>query len=78
MKYVCQICGYVYDEEKEGRPLSTLECCPLCKQPISNFHAVNDLKRTIHNLIFFLILIKFLYVFFEFFQEFFEFFLKLY
>ena len=35
MKYVCQICGYVYDEEKEGRP-------PLCKQPVSNFHAVND------------------------------------
>ena len=46
MKYVCQICGYVYDEEKEGRPLSTLECCPLCKQPISNFHAVNDEKSS--------------------------------
>ena len=46
MKYVCQICGYVYDEEKEGRPLSTLECCPLCKQPISNFQAVNDEKSS--------------------------------
>ena len=40
MKYVCQICGYVYDEEKEGRPFSSLEKCPLCQQPVSNFKPV--------------------------------------
>mgnify|MGYP004732977803 CR=1 FL=1 len=33
MKYVCPICGYVYDEEKEGVPFSGLQdtwTCPLC------------------------------------------------
>ena len=32
-KWVCQICGYVYDEEKEGVPFSELPdtwVCPLC------------------------------------------------
>ena len=32
MVYKCSVCGYVYDEEKEGRPFSELECCPICKQ----------------------------------------------
>ena len=36
MKYKCQICGYIYDEEKEGSPISMLEKCPLCQQPASN------------------------------------------
>ena len=33
MKYVCPICGYVYDEEKEGVPFAQLPdswVCPLC------------------------------------------------
>lgn len=33
MKYVCSICGYVYEEEKEHRPFSQLPdtwVCPLC------------------------------------------------
>ena len=33
MKYVCQVCGYVYDEEKEGVKFSELPedyACPLC------------------------------------------------
>ena len=42
MKYVCQICGYVYDEEKEGRPFQDLEKCPLCQQPASNLKPVNE------------------------------------
>ncbi len=42
MKYVCQICGYVFDEEKEGRPFQSLEQCPICKQPVSSFQPVQE------------------------------------
>lgn len=34
MKYVCSICGYIYDETKEGRLFSELPeswVCPICK-----------------------------------------------
>ncbi len=34
--YQCDICGAVYDEEKEGKPISELTCCPICKQPVSH------------------------------------------
>ncbi len=37
MKYVCSVCGYVYDEEAEGRPISEREKCPVCQQPASVF-----------------------------------------
>ena len=33
MKYVCDVCGYVYDEEAEGTAFSELPedyACPLC------------------------------------------------
>ena len=33
MKYVCQLCGYVYDEDVEGVKFSELPddwTCPLC------------------------------------------------
>lgn len=33
MKYVCQVCGYVYDEEVEGVSFAELGddyACPLC------------------------------------------------
>lgn len=33
MKYVCSVCGYVYDEAKEGKPFADLPeswVCPLC------------------------------------------------
>ena len=42
MKYVCSVCGYVYDEEKEGRPFSELEKCPLCQQPVSKFRPLEE------------------------------------
>ena len=35
--YKCSVCGYVYDEEKEGIPFSELEKCPMCLQPASVF-----------------------------------------
>ncbi len=33
MKYVCTVCGYIYDEEAEGVTFSELPedyACPLC------------------------------------------------
>lgn len=39
-KWVCVICGYVYDEEKEGVPFEDLPedwTCPLCKHPKTDF-----------------------------------------
>lgn len=40
MKYVCSICGYIYDETKEGRSFKSLPdtwTCPWCKAPKSAF-----------------------------------------
>ena len=31
--YRCMVCGYEYDEEKEGVPFSELDACPMCLQP---------------------------------------------
>jgi len=34
MQYICQICGYIYDEEKEGKKFEELSedfSCPSCK-----------------------------------------------
>lgn len=45
MKYVCRICGYVYDEETEGTPFSALPSdwkCPLCGAARSDFRAEED------------------------------------
>ena len=41
-KYRCRICGYIYDEEVEGRPFAELECCPMCKQPTTQFERIDD------------------------------------
>lgn len=35
--YKCSICGYIYDEDKEGKLLEEISACPLCKQPVSMF-----------------------------------------
>lgn len=40
MRYVCQICGYVYDDDKEKVPFDQLPDdwkCPLCKAAKSDF-----------------------------------------
>ena len=42
MIYKCSICGYVYDEEKEGKPFSVLTACPVCKQPPEKFIAADS------------------------------------
>lgn len=41
MRYICSVCGYVYDEEKEGIPFASLPdswTCPLCGAGKSLFH----------------------------------------
>ena len=45
MVYVCSVCGYVYDEEKEGKPFSQLEVCPMCRQPADKFVLREDKKK---------------------------------
>lgn len=38
--YKCAICGYEYDEEKEGKPFDELEesyLCPICAAPKAQF-----------------------------------------
>lgn len=44
MVYKCSVCGYVYDEEKEGKPFSQLTQCPVCKQPPEKFEAAEITK----------------------------------
>ena len=42
--WVCKICGYIYDEAKEGVKFEDLPAdwtCPLCKHPKSDFEKVN-------------------------------------
>lgn len=36
-KFKCSICGYIYDEEKEGAPFTELKECPICKNPLNVF-----------------------------------------
>ncbi len=43
--YKCIICGAIYDEEKEGVPFSELECCPVCKKPVSNLVPIDENKE---------------------------------
>ena len=40
--YKCKICGFVYDEEKEGRPVSRLDACPVCRQTALNLLPVSN------------------------------------
>ena len=41
-KFKCRICGAVYDEEKEGKPLSELDACPVCRMPVNNLEPVEE------------------------------------
>ena len=44
MKYVCTVCGYVYDEEVEGEAFENLEdwVCPICAVDKTLFEEAND------------------------------------
>lgn len=44
MKYRCNLCGYIYDEEKEGTKFNELAenwTCPVCGAPKSEFIKVD-------------------------------------
>lgn len=45
-KYKCKICGYVFDEEKEGKSFEELDVCPVCKQPKDVMFLVNEGEST--------------------------------
>lgn len=45
MVYKCSICGYVYDEDEQGKPFSELTECPLCKQSVDKFVIVEKEKK---------------------------------
>ncbi len=38
--YRCKACGYIFDEEKEGRSIRDIDQCPRCKQPDDRFELV--------------------------------------
>ncbi len=35
--YRCRLCGYVYDETKEGKPFTTIDHCPVCGAMLLTF-----------------------------------------
>lgn len=45
MKFICKICGYIYDEESEGTPFSSLPDswkCPICGAKKNNFTPLKE------------------------------------
>ena len=50
MKYVCQICGYIYDDTKEKVPFSELPDdwkCPLCGAAKSDFKPEESVRASV-------------------------------
>lgn len=45
--YKCNVCGFIYDEEKEGKPFSELAECPVCHQPTSAFYLYEQVAQNI-------------------------------
>lgn len=45
MVYKCSVCGYVFDEEAEGRSFAELKECPMCKQPVEKFEILSAEKE---------------------------------
>ncbi len=41
-KYQCSVCGYIFDEEREGKSLEDLQECPVCHQSRRAFEPVRD------------------------------------
>lgn len=45
MRYRCSVCGYVYDECKEGKTFESLEedwTCPMCGASKSQFRLISE------------------------------------
>ena len=43
-KYRCSVCGYIFDEEAEGKKFSELKECPVCHQPADKFYLYEEEK----------------------------------
>ncbi len=43
--FKCRICGFIYDEEKEGIPVSALKECPVCRQSPDNLELVEGEQK---------------------------------
>ena len=43
-QYKCSICGYIFDEDKEGKSFSDIKDCPVCHQPASAFTLYEELQ----------------------------------
>ena len=41
-KYKCSVCGFVFDEEKEGKAFAEIGECPVCGQPRVSFEQQED------------------------------------
>ena len=41
-KYQCRFCGSIYDEEKEGIPLSRITVCPVCRVSVKRMTLVEE------------------------------------
>lgn len=41
-KYKCPICGFIFDEESEGKTINEIEFCPVCKHPASDFELIEE------------------------------------
>lgn len=43
--YKCSVCGYMYDEEAEGKPFEELRLCPVCKQTADDFNRLEEPEK---------------------------------
>lgn len=41
-KYKCSVCGYIFDEEKEGKAFSDLAVCPVCQQSTGKLALIEE------------------------------------
>ena len=41
-KYQCTVCGYIFDEAKEGKAFAELDACPVCGMPPEKFVKLED------------------------------------
>lgn len=44
-RFQCSVCGFIYDEAKEGKPFDQLKECPMCKMQPSKFTLMEELDE---------------------------------
>lgn len=50
MVYQCEVCGYIFDEEKEGKAFCDLKACPVCGQPTQRLHPVAEKRPDVEEI----------------------------